>query len=118
MTHASEKYTWLPAYQPMPAEKNLEGWNLFDMEKEYQRMKVGDPQLGKDTWRITRINQGMKLSSTYPELLVVPVDVEDELLEQVARHRSKRRFPVAVYLDQTSPVSSKLSAGKKPCLMQ
>ncbi|EGD74851.1 hypothetical protein PTSG_07081 [Salpingoeca rosetta] len=97
------KYIWLPGYQPMPSDTNLEGWDLFSLDDEYKRMGVGDAQRGKVTWRLTHINKDMKLCSTYPPELVVPADVEDEVLEQVARHRTHRRFPIVIYLDPISP---------------
>ncbi|KAL2100155.1 hypothetical protein ACEWY4_004549 [Coilia grayii] len=54
------------------------------------------------TWRISEINRGFRLCSSYPELLLVPAWVTDKELENVAAFRSWKRFPVVVYRHQST----------------
>ncbi|XP_041915976.1 myotubularin-related protein 3 isoform X2 [Alosa sapidissima] len=53
-------------------------------------------------WRISEINRGFRLCSSYPELLLVPASVTDKELENVAAFRSWKRFPVVVYRHQST----------------
>ncbi|XP_028827223.1 myotubularin-related protein 3-like isoform X2 [Denticeps clupeoides] len=53
-------------------------------------------------WRITDINRGYRLCSSYPEQLLVPVWVTDKELENIAAFRSWKRFPAVVYRHQST----------------
>ena len=48
-------------------------------------------------WRKSGINAGFKMCATYPEWLVVPRSVSDEVLEKVFRFRSARRIPSVIW---------------------
>ncbi|XP_019754641.2 myotubularin-related protein 3 isoform X3 [Dendroctonus ponderosae] len=64
--------------------------NMF--ENEMYRM-----QFQGDSWRITKANENFKICPTYPPYLLVPSCINDEMLESVAKFRSSRRIPVAVW---------------------
>ena len=46
-------------------------------------------------WRITNFNVSYQLCNTYPKLLVVPKDVSDDMLRDIADFRTKNRLPVS-----------------------
>ncbi|XP_076275006.1 phosphatidylinositol-3,5-bisphosphate 3-phosphatase MTMR4-like isoform X3 [Rhynchophorus ferrugineus] len=64
--------------------------NIF--ESEMIRM-----QFQGDSWRISKANENYKLCPTYPPYLLVPSCINDEMLESVAKFRSSRRIPAAVW---------------------
>jgi myotubularin-related protein 9 len=51
-------------------------------------------------WRITHINKGFKVCSSYPEEAIVPSSVSDERLSHVVKFRQNGRFPVLAYHHQ------------------
>ncbi|XP_028415229.1 myotubularin-related protein 3-like [Dendronephthya gigantea] len=64
-----------------------------DFLHEYKRMGFEkDP-----AWKITEINSKFKLCSSYPKLHIVPGNITDEKLENIAKFRSSNRFPSAVW---------------------
>ncbi|XP_066262089.1 myotubularin-related protein 4 isoform X2 [Euwallacea similis] len=66
------------------------GRDMF--ENEMIRM-----QFQGDSWRITKANENYKICPTYPPYLLVPSCIDDDMLESVAKFRSSRRIPVAVW---------------------
>lgn len=50
-------------------------WGVYDAESEWQREGVFDN--GK--WRISTCNQGFQAIETYPEMIVVPIGIADEV---------------------------------------
>lgn len=72
------------------------GWHLYDAEREIRRM-VKDLDEPDSKWRITRINEDFKFSSTYPPVLAVPAGTSDTDLKKVKGFRSKGRIPALVY---------------------
>ncbi|KAI9796947.1 MAG: hypothetical protein M1833_005893 [Piccolia ochrophora] len=85
------------SYRPLPPEKDVNGWNLYDPAQEWRRMGVGDDG-GDSGWRITRINMDYKFSPTYPALLPVPTSISDNVLNYAGKYRSRVRLPVLTYL--------------------
>ncbi|VDD79562.1 unnamed protein product [Mesocestoides corti] len=88
--------------------KNLyleSGWNIYSPEEEYHRQNVIN-----NGWRISKANEGYKLCRTYPEVLVVPAKVTDDLLFGCAPHRARRRLPVLSWLHPESRASLTRSA--------
>lgn len=53
-------------------------------------------------WRVSRINNEFKLCSSYPRLFLVPTNVTDKALQEVASFRSSRRIPIAVWRHKKS----------------
>ncbi|KAH3745479.1 Myotubularin 1 [Pelomyxa schiedti] len=68
---------------------NENGWNIYDPLREYRRLGIPD-----STWRISEANMRYTLCPSYPTLLVVPYECDDELIRQAAQFRTSSRFPV------------------------
>ncbi|KAH0556356.1 hypothetical protein GP486_005718 [Trichoglossum hirsutum] len=83
-------------YQPQRPEKDVNGWILYDAEKEWKRLGVGED--GGSGWRISKINVDYKFSPTYPALLAVPSGISDNVLNYAGKFRSRARIPVLTYL--------------------
>lgn len=75
------------------------GWLTFSMEEELKRM--GFPS---EKWRISTANKDFKLCPTYPQLLVVPADIEDGILADVASYRNFKRIPVVSYVNPKNKI--------------
>jgi BMFP domain-containing protein YqiC len=72
----------------------INGWNLYDVDKEFDRQNVFLNDKGQCTWRMCSVNENFKLSDTYPQKFVVPRTVTNEQLMEVSTFRSKGRIPV------------------------
>jgi hypothetical protein len=75
---------------PFPVEGN--GWGLYDIEKEFLRMRFSDTY-----WKICDMNDDFVLSPTYPQYFITPQSVTRELLKGTAKFRTKKRFPAVVW---------------------
>ena len=52
------------SYKPAKVERDLNGWFLYDVEKEFSRQGLG--RVFKQ-WRLTNLNRDYAFSPTYPE---------------------------------------------------
>lgn len=50
-----------------------------------------------DEWRLSEVNKDFSVCPSYPALLTVPKDVDDDTLRKVATFRHGGRFPVLSY---------------------
>lgn len=66
-------------------------------KRDYFHQELIRLKLDIHPWRITDINQDYKLSPSYPNLCVVPANITDEEVREVAKFRSYRRFPTIVW---------------------
>lgn len=84
-------------YRPNILEKNLRvnGWKVYDPVAEYKRQ--GLIQDGDPYWRLSKVNEDYKLSFSYPNHLIVPANISDNVLKHAAKFRSKLRIPAVVY---------------------
>ena len=80
------------SHRPNNSIPSMNGWNLFNEEKEYSRFFISSTK-----WRMTRANVGYALCDTYPEILCVPEAITDDELVQIAQFRSRGRFPVMTW---------------------
>ncbi|MBW0519653.1 hypothetical protein O181_059368 [Austropuccinia psidii MF-1] len=79
----------------------LPGWDTYQPEKEFKRMKVLNDSSNNSensAWRLTTTNQDFKFCSTYPSLLLVPSKISDTTLTYAVKYRSKGRLPVGTYV--------------------
>jgi myotubularin-related protein 6/7/8 len=99
------------SYQGSREEKALEvnGWNLYDPRAEWKRQGISDKGLDLG-WRISTINHDYEFSSTYPQLLVVPTSISDNVLNYAGKYRSKVRIPALTYLHPINNCSITRSA--------
>lgn len=74
-----------------------DGWQLFNVQEEYDRQFQLAGKLGK-RWRLSDINKRYTRAPTYPEYIGVPVQVLDEVLSPIFEFRSKGRIPALSYL--------------------
>ncbi|KAK6460345.1 myotubularin-related dual specificity phosphatase [Scheffersomyces coipomensis] len=84
-------------YRPNALELNLpvNGWNIYDPIKEYKRL--GLVKEDDKFWRISNLNNDYKFCPSYPNILVVPSTISDNVLKHTAKFRSKQRIPAVVY---------------------
>ncbi|KAF9895377.1 hypothetical protein FE257_000282 [Aspergillus nanangensis] len=83
------------AYQPPPPEREFNGWELYDPQKEWARQGVDCDSHG---WRVSRINSNYEFSPTYPAVFPVPSSISDNTLNYAGKYRSRARVPVLTYL--------------------
>ena len=76
--------------------KDLNGWNVYDLKKEFLRQGVifDDPNC---PFKLCEINKDFKVINTYPETLVEPKDISDEVITKACKHRTKNRVPTLSY---------------------
>ena len=87
------KLSLLPASTCSLLKQTLDnGWQVYNPFLEYGRMGIPDA-----SWRMSVVNSSYDVCPTYPNVLVVPADVDDATLRQSAQFRSKGRFPVLVW---------------------
>ncbi|XP_026158587.1 myotubularin-related protein 9-like isoform X2 [Mastacembelus armatus] len=76
-----------------PSELSLQDqWGLSSPEKHYSKTKELH-----DRWRLSRVNKDYSVCPTYPQAVIVPKDINDDILVKVARFRQGGRFPVLCY---------------------
>ncbi|RYO76695.1 hypothetical protein DL766_000719 [Monosporascus sp. MC13-8B] len=85
------------SYQPLKAEKSLDGWQLYDPRVEFRRQGISTKSVDRG-WRISTINKDYSFSPTYPGLLVVPSKISDNVIKYAGAYRSRQRIPVLTYL--------------------
>ncbi|KAI0480538.1 phosphatases II [Xylariaceae sp. FL0804] len=84
-------------YQPLKAEKLLNGWDFYDPRAEFRRQGISTKSVDRG-WRVSLINKDYSFSPTYPGLLVVPSKISDNVIKYAGPYRSRQRIPVLTYL--------------------
>eukprot|EP00756_Hemistasia_phaeocysticola_P050844 Hpha_TRINITY_DN26028_c0_g1::TRINITY_DN26028_c0_g1_i1::g.115190::m.115190/K18081/MTMR1_2; myotubularin-related protein 1/2 len=78
------------------------GHESLAIADEYDRwareMRKNDLDIS-EYWRLSRLNQGFKVSSSYPEVAIVPKTASDSLMEACAAFRTKGRFPICAWVN-------------------
>lgn len=85
------------SYKPVPKERQIQGWSLYDPREEFRRQGISEKQQDRG-WRITNINKDYSFSPTYPSFLVVPNKISDSTLRYAGKHRTRCRVPTLSYL--------------------
>lgn len=85
------------SYEPVPREKKINGWEIYDAKAEWKRQGISEKGADRG-WRISKINIDYGFSPTYPALLPVPSTISDATLNYAGRYRSRVRIPVLTYL--------------------
>lgn len=104
-------------YRPM-FEVIEDGWNLFlpedafkDLESMVWSQLAFKTQFSSpvcctptyhlvhqtDEWRLSDVNKDFSVCPSYPSLVAVPKNIDDEALRKVATFRQGGRFPVLSY---------------------
>eukprot|EP00096_Caligus_rogercresseyi_P011326 TRINITY_DN4420_c0_g1_i1.p1 TRINITY_DN4420_c0_g1~~TRINITY_DN4420_c0_g1_i1.p1 ORF type:complete len:635 (+),score=233.83 TRINITY_DN4420_c0_g1_i1:154-2058(+) len=77
-----------------------DGWRVYDPVSEYRRQG-----LPNEAWTISNINDNYEICDSYPRILGVPSSASDEDIREVAKFRSRGRFPVLSWMDPDSLAS-------------
>ncbi|KAJ8917303.1 hypothetical protein NQ315_002321 [Exocentrus adspersus] len=77
--------------------RRLDRQKRYTFNKEMFENEMMRLQFEGDSWRISKVNENYKLCPTYPPYLLVPSCINDDVLESVAKFRSSRRIPAAVW---------------------
>ncbi len=70
-----------------------DGWTAFQPFSEWSRLLAANGE----EWRISHLNKDFKVCSSYPEEVIVPQSIEDEIIVSSANFRDSGRFPVLCY---------------------
>lgn len=84
------------SYGPPRLEKDVHGWDLYDARAEFRRQGISE-KLPDRGWRISTINLDYSFSPTYPDVLVVPSKISDNVLKYAGQFRSRARIPALSY---------------------
>lgn len=84
-------------YKPVAKERQIKGWELYDIKEEFRRQGISEKQQDRG-WRISSINKDYSFSPTYPSVLVVPNRISDSTLRYAGKHRTRYRVPTLTYL--------------------
>ncbi|XP_050443434.1 myotubularin-related protein 9 isoform X2 [Adelges cooleyi] len=71
----------------------------FDVQSQCEKLIAGDKM-----WRISEVNKAYRVCSSYPELTVVPSNVDDAMLIASAKFRQNGRYPVLSYRHEKGSV--------------
>eukprot|EP00662_Eupelagonemidae_sp_cell21_P027894 gene27894-49640_t len=73
----------------------------YNCDTEMDRMlAAGGGGAGK--WKVSSVNRGYRVCPSYSERVIIPGRLDDELLRNHARFRSKHRFPTVVWIHPTN----------------
>ncbi|XP_039295566.1 myotubularin-related protein 9 [Nilaparvata lugens] len=75
-----------------------DGWTLFRPETEFSKLIQGEE------WRLTHVNSDFQICPTYPNILLVPKNIDDETIIAAAKFREGGRFPVLSYKHESGGV--------------
>lgn len=83
-----------------------EQWNRLQRATPFESDFMNEvARLGfdlKGSWRISTANTDFKLCPSYPQKLLVPCCITDEMLHNIANFRGSRRLPAVVWRHQKS----------------
>jgi len=89
-------------YKPVKDFTSNDGWRLYSPLKEYGRLGLNEPDC---EWRLTAVNKNYSFSKTYPQMLFVPRNITDNVLNYAVKFRSKGRIPVLSYIHKKNGMS-------------
>ncbi|KAF5906531.1 myotubularin-related protein 9, partial [Clarias magur] len=69
-----------------------DGWHLFSPEDAFR-----DLESMSDEWRLSEVNKNFTVCPSYPSLVAVPKEIDDDTLCKAAAFRHGGRFPVLSY---------------------
>lgn len=102
VTSTTQLYAFL--YNPIPIEKKFNTWNIYNIEKEFERQGLifdssspSSSSPGQFNWRISTINENYQFCESYSKRLVVPKSISDNVLKYAGKFRSKSRIPALTY---------------------
>lgn len=103
LTDTAQLYAFI--YQPNPIERSFDSWNIYNPISEFERQGLNfnhTTQGSSSSWRASSINSNFKFCDTYPQTLIVPKTISDNVLIHASRFRSKNRIPALSYYNKTN----------------
>lgn len=90
------------AREMIGGEIEKEGWNVYNMKREFQRQGCTSELFRKITcWKRGDDDKEVNtICSTYPEFVLVPEGFEVNLVQLSSKFRTKNRFPALSYYSQ------------------
>ena len=76
------------------------GWQAFSAEAEFNKFKKHLDDWSP--WRISYLNKDFKVCPTYPQAVLVPKSIDDEVIKKAAMFRQGGRFPTLSYYHRES----------------
>ncbi|XP_043271665.1 myotubularin-related protein 9 [Venturia canescens] len=74
-------------------KKDEDGWSAYAPVSEWSKLLA----LHGDEWRLSHLNRDYKVCNSYPSAIVVPRQIEDQIIVASANFRDGGRFPVLCY---------------------
>lgn len=112
-----ECYAFL--YEPIVIEAQYDSWWDYDPQAEFVREGLSFDEVenvkkrpgelesatlgpeksgnGRHSWRMTGVNEMYDVCDTYPRFVCVPADVQDAVITESSKFRSRARFPCLAY---------------------
>eukprot|EP00039_Didymoeca_costata_P025948 m.14581 g.14581 ORF g.14581 m.14581 type:complete len:460 (-) comp5148_c0_seq1:96-1475(-) len=90
---APASYETLAPFTQQTYECTPDGWGIYSADDEIKAMGLPD-----DKFRVSDVNATFEFSASYPKKLIVPADVDDETLQEVAKFRHFNRIPLLRYI--------------------
>ncbi len=106
-------------YEPIVIESQYDSWWDYDPEGEFVREGLcfdkvkgvpkqsggpgnspepfGKSDKGRNSWRMANVNETYDVCDTYPRWVCVPGDVQDAVIAESSKFRSRARFPCLAY---------------------
>lgn len=108
-------YMYANTFRKFQDKKGIKSiWDeVYDIEKEFQRQKLKDNFYISDT-----INKDYNLVPTYPEKLIIPINMKIEEIIEASNFRTKNRFPVLCYFHHEHNTFMLRSSQTKSGLLQ
>ncbi|CUM67543.1 uncharacterized protein PRCAT00005243001 [Priceomyces carsonii] len=100
-------------YEPNMLEERLpsNGWDIYDPVEEYKRQELISDS---SNWRISTVNDDYKFCPSYPNILIVPKSISDNVLKHAGKFRSKQRIPSVVYKHRYSANGNVIARCSQP----
>lgn len=73
-------------------EYSEDGWDIFSIDERHSEMNNTN-----ERWRISDVNINFECSRTYGTRIIVPNDIEDDVIRKSAKFRNGGRFPVVSF---------------------
>lgn len=94
----------IPFFTQINSKSNPYDWMLYSIEEDFNFFfgcKSDDPTA---EWRISDLNRDFSVCPTYPHRLIVPRNVDDNMLIKSSQFRANGRFPILSYYHKKNKV--------------
>jgi hypothetical protein len=83
-------------HKKMDQGQDFNGWNVFNLEKELERMGVDfkNSKTNRSRYRVSSVNDKYKVCTSYPKKIVIPQFFSDEDIIDCSIYRFRGRIPI------------------------